>query len=135
MKRMGRVILAVLAGAALWAVLWNLGTLGAQAALPELQPKQPITHTGVLITYVGYSVALSVLAGLVTAWAAGVAPVPAVWTLAILQLGLGLFFEISFWGLTPVWYHLLFLALIVPATVYGGTLRARRRRSLAVATA
>ena len=136
MKKTGRLILAVLAGAAVWAVLWNLGTLGAQAALPEtLQSEQPLTHAGVLMAYIGYSVALSVLAGFVTARAAGTAPVPSVWTLAILQLGLGLFFEISFWSMTPVWYHLVFLALIVPATVYGGTLRARRDGVPAMATA
>jgi hypothetical protein len=47
--------------------------------------------------------------------------------LAALQLALGLVFEILFWDMTPVWYHVVFLALIVPATLYGGTLRARTR--------
>jgi hypothetical protein len=46
--------------------------------------------------------------------------------LAVIQLALGILFETSAWDLTPIWYHLVFLALIVPATVYGGRLAARR---------
>lgn len=128
MARAVRLALAVLAGAAVWAVLWNAGSLGAQAIFPEvLAPDRPITETLALLGYIAYSVVLSVLAGFVTAVAAGREPMRAVWALAALQLGLGVVFEISYWSLMPVWYHLIFLALIVPATVYGGVLRARRR--------
>ena len=124
MKKTLRVMAAVLAGAATWAVLWNLGTRIAQAALPGLlQPEEPITHAGVLLAYVGYSVCLSLLAGFITARTAGRQPMPAVWALATLQLALGLYFEISYWSMLPVWYHLVFLALIVPATVFGGSRR------------
>jgi len=128
MAKTARTILAVLAGAAVWAVLWNLGTLTAQAAFPDtLAPDRPLTHTGFLLGYIAFGGALSVLAGCVTAWAAGAHAVPAVRALAALQLALGLVFEILFWDMTPVWYHVVFLALIVPATLYGGTLRARTR--------
>lgn len=128
MAKTGRTILAVLAGAAVWAVLWNTGTLGAQAAFPDtLVPDRPLAHTGFLLAYIAYSVLLSVLAGFVTAAAAGARAITSVRWLAGLQLALGLVFEISFWNMTPVWYHVVFLALIVPATLYGGTLRARRR--------
>ncbi len=123
----GRVILAVLAGAAIWAVLWIAGTQGAQAAFPDtLIPDQRLEHTGFLAAYIVYSVVLSVLAGYVTAAVGGPDPMRAVWILASLQLALGLAFEISAWSLTPAWYHIIFLALIVPATVYGGRLRAGR---------
>jgi hypothetical protein len=71
---------------------------------------------------------LSVLAGYVTATVAGKDPMPVVWALAVLQLVLGIIAETSAWALTPVWYHLIFLALVVPATVYGGRLRVRRRQ-------
>jgi hypothetical protein len=59
---------------------------------------------------------------------AGKDAIPVVWVLAVLQLILGIIAETSAWGLTPVWYHLVFLALVVPATVYGGRLRVRRRQ-------
>ena len=134
MAKIGRFILAILAGATVWAILWNLGTFGAQAALPDiLRPEQPITHIGMLLAFIGYSVALSVLAGFITAKVGGTTPMPAVWSLSILQLSIGVMVEVSYWSLMPVWYHLVFLALIVPATVYGGRLKARRSGTMATA--
>lgn len=123
----GRVVVAVLAGAIVWAVLWIGGTQAAQAAFPaQLTPTQPITHTGALLGLILYSVVLSLLAGFVAAVVGRAQAVTAVWALAILQLVLGIGFEVSAWHLMPVWYHLVFLALIVPATVMGGRWRARR---------
>lgn len=121
----GRILLAVLAGAVVWAALWTGGTQAISSAL-SLAPDEPITGAGVLLGYIVYSVLLSILAGFVTARVAGTRPMAAVWTLAIIQLAIGIFVEISYWGLMPVWYHLVFLALLVPATVYGGRLRERR---------
>jgi hypothetical protein len=127
MAKVGRMTMAVVAGAVVWAALWVGGTKGAQAAFPEtLDPTRPLTHTGFLLAYIAYSVVLSVLAGWVTAAVQRERPLPAVWILATLQLALGIFAEVSYWSLLPVWYHLVFLALIVPATVGGGMLRDRR---------
>lgn len=127
MAKTGRAILAVLAGAVVWAVMWVGGTQAAQAAFPSvLSVGQPVSSTPALLGLIVYSVALSVLAGYVTASVAARDPMPAVWALAVLQLAIGIGVEASAWGLTPVWYHLVFLALIVPATVYGGRLRVRR---------
>jgi len=127
MARYGRGTLAVVAGAATWAVLWNAGTLGAQAALPALQPGQPIGHPGILLGFIAFSVVLSLLAGFVTAAVMKTGPGPAVRVLAGLQLALGLIFEISYWSLMPAWYHLVFLALVVPATLQGGRMTAGGR--------
>jgi|SRR5688572_28531657 len=126
----GRTILAVVAGAVVWALLWVGGTQAAQAALPSvLAVGQPVTDAGALAALIVYSVLLSILAGYVTAAVATKEPMRAVWALAILQLALGIGFEASAWSLTPLWYHLVFLVLIVPATVYGGRLRDRRGRA------
>jgi hypothetical protein len=127
MATTGRAILAVIAGAVVWAVLWVGGTKAAGAAFPAVLPAgQPVTDSAALLGLIVYSVALSMLAGYVTATVASTRPMPAVWALAILQLVLGIGVEVSAWSLTPVWYHVVFLLLIVPATVYGGQLRARR---------
>ena len=121
---MGRAIGAVLAGAAFWAVLWIGGNAGMQAALPDLiSPDRPLTHLGVLWTFIIYSAVLSVLAGFLTATVRGRPAMGAVWSLALLQLALGVFFEVSYWSLMPVWYHIVFLALLVPAVVWGGKIR------------
>lgn len=132
----GRVILAVLAGAVVWAVLWVGGAQAAQAAFPSVLPLgQPVTSTAALLALIVYSVALSVLAGYVTASVAARDSMPAVWALAVLQLAIGIGVEVSGWTLTPLWYHIVFLALIVPATVYGGRMRVRRARPSPVLSA
>jgi hypothetical protein len=127
MPRLGRAILAVIAGAAVWAVLWIGGTQAAQAAFPSLLAQgQPITHVGALVGLIVYSVPLSILAGYITATVMGRDAMPVVWVLAVLQLIFGIIAEVSAWNLAPLWYHVTFLALVVPATVYGGRLRVRR---------
>ena len=120
----GRIILAVLAGAAVWAVLWIGGTTLAQSLFPaQLAPGQPVTSIAAMLGLILYSVLLSLLAGWVTALVARANWSAAVWALAILQLTLGIIAEASAWKLLPVWYHLVFLALVVPATVLGGKWR------------
>lgn len=129
MATTGRVVIGVIAGAVLWAVLWIGGTTAAQAAFPELlDPSRRLEHVGALLGYIAYSVLLSLLAGYAAAAVAGLpAAMRAVWALAVVQLAIGVFFEISYWTLLPVWYHVLFLLLIVPATVLGGRLRTAAR--------
>ena len=132
MASTGRAVLAVLAGAAVWAALWVGGTQAAQAAFPSVfTAGQPVAHVGALLGLILYSLPLSILAGYVTAAIATRNPIPAVWALAILQLVLGIIAEVSAWNMTPVWYHVVFLALLVPATVYGGLVRVRRRQAQA----
>jgi hypothetical protein len=124
MKKTGRVVLAVVTGVVLWGLLWNVGTLGTQRLLPALAaPGEPITHAGVLLGFIAYSVVLSVLAGWVAAGVAGEGGRIAVLALALVNLVIGIGVEVSYWALMPAWYHVIFLALVVPATLYGGRLR------------
>lgn len=126
-KALARGFAAVLAGAVVWAALWISGTRATQAAFPEIaDPALPLEQPGILLFFIGYSVALSLLAGFVTATVAKVRPMTAVWVLAAAQLAMGVAAQVSYWDLMPVWYHLVFLALVVPATVAGGLLRVRR---------
>lgn len=129
MKATVRMIIGVLAGMALWGVLWNSGTALAQRAFPgQLSDVETITHVGLLIAYIAYSVVLSALAGFVTAASAGPRAVPAVYVLAGIHQILGIMAQVSYWDLMPIWYHLVFLALVIPATVLGGRLRSRAAR-------
>lgn len=121
---MGRAVAAVVVAFVAWTVLWLGFNAVAQAAFPEIiDPEQPLTHAGVLLGYAAYSALISVLAGYLCAVVRGAAPMRTVWVFALIQLAVGMGFELSYWGMTPLWYHLVFLALIVPATVWGGTLR------------
>ena len=122
---MGRTIGAVLAGAAAWAVPWLGGNAALAALLPDtIVAGQQVTSLGLLLFLIAYGgVALSLLAGYVTAAVKGPDAMGAVRILAAFQMALGLLFEITGWALTPVWYHLVFLACIIPMTLAGGKLR------------
>jgi hypothetical protein len=133
MAKIGRAFLAILAGEVLWTLLWVSGTM-ASIAVFGLTEGQPITSAGVLVSYIVYSSLLSVVAGYVVAALGGREPMPAVWVFAFLQLALGIFFQTTNWRLFPIWYHLIFLALVVPTTLWGASLRTRRRQAPAGAT-
>lgn len=120
----GRNVLAVVAGVVLWSVLWVSGAQVAAMMYPELLvPGEPVAHTGVLLGYIVFSVVLSVLAGYATATLASGNRMRPVAIVAGVLLVMGIGFEASAWQLTPVWYHLVFLLLLVPAVLYGGRLR------------
>ena len=122
---MGRAIGGVVVGYALWSVLWLGLNAGAQAALPDvIDPLQPLTHVGVLAFFVVASVAISIGSGYVCSAVRGSPSMKSVQVLAGALLVTGIGVEVSYWSMTPVWYHLAFLALLVPGTLWGGSLRA-----------
>lgn len=124
---MGRSILAVLAGVVLWSALWIPFGLGMQAAFPDLiDPQRYLGHVPTLLTYIAASFLFSLAAGYVTALAARARPVQHALALGVVQLLIGIGFEVSYWSMLPVWYHLVFLVLLIPGNVLGGMLRARR---------
>lgn len=120
-----RAAAAIVAGFLLWGLVWNVWTIGLQKALPDLvAPNAPITDIRILLALIVSSVLLSAIAGFV---AGRIADVRAVWIFSAIQLTAGIIAETSYWSLMPGWYHLVFLALVVPPTVFGGTLGARAR--------
>ena len=42
--------------------------------------------------------------------------------LGILLLIVGVLVQAMVWNLLPIWYHLIFLILLIPATIAGGKL-------------
>jgi hypothetical protein len=127
-----RKILAVIAGSALWTVLWfgcnallkSVGLLPAFDGSARFNAPLPL---GLLLLS---SIVFSVLAGYTTAALAGGddrSRLGTVWVLAVLQLLFGIFAQAQFWNVLPLWYHLLFLLALVPATIVGGRLRVRTR--------
>lgn len=122
---MGRAIAAVVAGYALWSALWIGFGAVLQRLFPEVvDPTRPLTHTGALLAYVAFSVVISIASGWLCAAIRKENAMKAAWVLAVILLATGIGFEASYWSMMPVWYHLVFLALLVPATVWGGSLGA-----------
>jgi pheromone shutdown protein TraB len=121
---MGRSIAAIVVAWLLWSALWVGGSAALQSLFPQaLGGGPPVTHAVGLGALIVWSVVLSILAGFVCAWVKKTSPMETVWALAAIQFVIATVIEVSGWANTPVWYHVLFLALLVPATVWGGKLR------------
>jgi hypothetical protein len=117
-------ILAVLAGNIGWTLLWLSCNAALRSAglLPAAANRQVETATPLLILIIA-SVLFSIAAGFVSsALAASTSYWPAIVSCAI-QLTLGILFQTQAWKLMPVWYHLSFLSLVVPMTLFGAWLR------------
>lgn len=111
--------LAVVAGLVLWTVLWLGGNQGLTTLMPDLASGEAINATGVLAFLIVYSAVLSVLSGMATAKLAPRSPVAHAGALAAILLAIGVAVQVSAWALFPVWYHIVFLGLIIPATLLG----------------
>jgi hypothetical protein len=127
-----RSILSVLAGMALWTVLW----LGANAALAGALPGSfaadgTTADASILALLVLASVAFSVAAGYLTALLARRREIAHTVGLGIVQLAIGIGVQSGYWEVIPLWYHLAFLSLLLPGNVVGGVLRGPRTRAIA----
>lgn len=121
---MVRGIIAVVVGFSLWTVLW----LGAHQVLLALFPEAytpdgTTESTGLLLGYWVISMLVSLGAGYITALVATEQAKRFVFILAGVLLIVGVMVQISSWALMPVWYHLVFLVMLVPCTVLGGRLQ------------
>ena len=123
-------ILSVLAGAVVWSLLW-FALYGVLMAIPGAVHADGSIHSvPVLLLILISSVVMSVLAGYLTARLAPSSPIAHGVALGVLQLTLGIYFQTQSWSLVPIWYHLSFLALLLPGNVYGAWLFTQRRRGL-----
>ncbi len=123
---MFRSFIAVLAGVLIWTVFWLAGIAAIGAMFPQhIQAGEPLTHNGILLLILVFSVVLSVLAGYITGRMAGRRPVLYAFWLGLVQLGLGIYFQSLAWELMPLWYHASFLALLIPGNLAGGGLAIR----------
>jgi len=130
-----RIILGVIAGFIIWSIVW----VGMDALLSAISPgwfgrifaefQNAVNRNETFTPPVSISVYLifqSVLCSLIAGFAAAaIAKENRKSTLAlgVLLLATGVFVEAYHWNYFPLWYHVLFLLLLIPATVLGGRLR------------
>jgi uncharacterized membrane protein len=120
-----RLVLAVIAGFALWSVLWVGAHQGALALAPQLYDSGGIpTSPAIYAAYLALSIVCSLLAGKV-ARAVSTRGSGAVLALGLVLLAVGIAVQTSAWAQQPLWYHLAFLVLLVPMCLVGGRARAR----------
>jgi len=122
MNKNVRIILAVLVGWLLYGIVWNVVGLAFAALFPAFVVGEPLTDMVTLIIYLIASVPVSILAGFAGARVGAAHAATAVKALAIVNLITGVAVEVMYWDLLPIWWHILFILFIVPATLYGGNL-------------
>ena len=129
---MVKSVLAVIAGFALWSILW----LGSNAAMAQVfaskfQEDGSTESGAILAAFLVISLSCSVLAGFLTARLANRAPMKHVLILGIIQVVIGIAVQAQYWELLPIWYHLIFLLLLLPGHLLGGQLCVDRRNKTA----
>ena len=122
-----RAVLSGVGGYAVWTVLWLGGSAGLRVFWPvefgALAGGQPITAVAPLLLGVALSVVCSLAAGITVAMGAPRAVPRGLTVVAVLLLTTGIGVQASVWTLMPVWYHLVFLGLLVPGCVLGARLK------------
>lgn len=128
---MVRSILAVIAGI----VTWMVTALGMDAILMSLAPQWfgpngKVYSVPLMLFMMAYSLLFSVMGGYVAALIARRKELQHAFVLGVLQLLMGIVATIYFFDTAPLWWHVTFLALLIPANVLGGWLRLTRKDKL-----
>ena len=132
---MVRIVLGVIAGFFAWAIAWVGGENILSAIWPEgfgahqrafqaaIENGGPFTaDTTLLLTHIVLGSIVSVLSGFLAALVAGEnrrAPL----VLGCLLVAFGLLKAVLSWQYVPIWYHVIFTALLLPLTIMGGRLK------------
>jgi hypothetical protein len=136
---MVRIVLGVIAGFFSWALMWfgsetilsviSPGWFGAhqaafQAAIENGSPFIP--DSAILFIHCVLAAIVSLISGFLAALVAGEnkrAPL----ILGLLLLAMGLLKAAMSWSLVPVWYHVIFTAMLLPMAVLGGRFKTAAR--------
>ena len=118
-----RPTLAIIAGYAVWTIIWLSGSfmLRTVGVLPT-DTSARIDSPGALSILIGISILCSIAAGLAAAAISrGSSNYPSL-ILAFLLLLTGIGVQWSVFQLMPMWYHIVFLALLIPMVLVGARL-------------
>ena len=130
-----RIVLGVIAGFFAWMIAW----VGSEKILSAIWPEgfgahqrafeeavknggQFTADTTMLLTHIVLGSIVSVMSGSVAALIASKntrAPL----VLGFLLLAVGLLKAVLSWPYVPIWYHVIFTALLIPMTMMGGKLK------------
>ena len=131
-----RIVLGVIVGFLAWVMIWvgSEKTLSAiwpewfgpqqrafQAAIENGSPFTP--ETRFLATHIVCAAIVSALSGLLAVQIAGESQRTPLF-LGLLLLAMGVMKAAMSWRLVPLWYHVLFTAILILLTILGGKLKA-----------
>ena len=128
-----RIVLGVIAGFFAWVIVW----FGSETILSAIWPAfgvhqrafeeavknggQFTADTTMLLTHIVMGSIVSVMAGSLAALIAGEntrAPL----VVGCLLLALGILKAVMSWPYVPIWYHVIFTAILLPMAIIGGKL-------------
>src|SRR4030095_8816729 len=129
-----RIVLGVVAGFFAWLIVW----VGSEKILSAIWPEFGVhqrafqaaienggeftADTKMLLTHIVLGSLVSVMSGFLAALIAGEnkrAPL----VLGFLLVAFGLLKVVMSWAYVPIWYHVIFTALLIPMTIMGGRLK------------
>ena len=119
---MGRLILGIIAAPVLWGVISVPINLGLATLYGDAAAAPPFPTSYLVIALV-LSVGYGLFSGYGAAWIAGTNERKLGLGAGIALLIVGLGVQISTWDAIPVWWHVIFLAMLVPVCMYGASLR------------
>ena len=125
---MMRSAAGVLAGFVLWSVLWlvyNNALKKAHVLTSDMA--EPISDARSLLLLLFGSIVMSAVAGYCCAAIVQSPSYNPIAVLGLLLLAVGIFFQMQYWRLMPLWYHLSFLVLLIPLCFVGALLRSAAR--------
>ena len=129
-----RIVLGVIAGFIAWMIAWFGGEQIISAIWPAFGVHQAEFQAAIenggqftadstmLLTHIVLGSVVSVISGFLGALVTGEnrrAPL----ILGFLLLGLGLLKMVMSWQYAPIWYHVIFTAILLPMTIVGGKLK------------
>ena len=131
---MVRIVLGVIAGFFAWAIGW----FGSEKTLSAIWPDgfgvhqrafevaiknggQFTADTTLLLMHIVIGSIVSVMSGYLAALIAG-EHIRAPLVLGFLLLAFGILKMVLSWPYVPIWYHVIFTALLIPMTIIGGKL-------------
>jgi len=130
-----KIILGVIAGFVAWSILWvgsdqvltiaSPGWYGAHQSATELAIANgdsfAADNTIMLIRLLVAAVA-TIMSGFLAAFIAGEnqrAPL----ILGVILLIVGIAVQAAFWSVMPIWFHIIFLVMLLPLSILGGRIK------------
>jgi hypothetical protein len=129
-----RNITSIIVGYIIWTAIFLGGAAAVRAINPGVHDEVGMTRdTPTLAIYLAISVVASVVAGYCVARIAEKSKMRCVFLLVVSLLATGVPVQPNAWGKLPVWYNVIFLALLIPLPLAGGMMAMStegRRRSV-----
>ncbi len=121
--------IGVIGGFVLWSGLWLAGNAMIKGTRPDRYSADGFSQDpAVLLSALVLSVVCSMVAGVVTGRIAK-DPLRSGKILGIVLLAVGVMVQVPAWQQMPVWYHVIFLALLFPVARMGAAKGGASRRA------